>query len=103
MHLFREAAYVVVTLNSLGWTVYREGFNYVRVDSALSQKGHVLNCDRFLLEDVYEQASNDLTPFLGIAYTIKGRIEALPGINAFGIKTKVAIAFHYLLKLALAQ
>ncbi len=99
LHLFRQAAHVVVRFDDVCFTGgRRRRFDYVRIDSPLRQPLHIFQLQRFFVEHFNEHTADDLTFGFRIVLAFQRFQEARFAFHVNNVQTKVvAEHVHHLL------
>ncbi len=94
LHLFRQAAHVVVRFDDVCFTGGRSrGLDHVRVDGALCQPLHVFQLQGFFVEHFHEHAADDFTFCFWIVFAFQRVQEALFAFHVNDVQTEV-VAEH---------
>ena len=72
IHLFRQAAYIVVGLDSGRRPFYRSGLYYIRVNSALSKPFGTSNLSGLFVKYFYKSLSDGFAFCLGVGNAFEG-------------------------------
>ena len=105
LHLFRQAAHVVVRFDDVRFTSSGSGrFDNVRVDGTLRQPFDVVQLQRFFVEHFHEDAADDFTFRFRIVLAFQRIEEALLAFNVNNVQAKVvAKHVHHLLRFIQTQ
>lgn len=105
LHLFRQAAHVVVRFNDVCFTGSGSGrLDNVRVDGTLRQPFDVVQLQRFFVEHFHEDAADDFTFRFRIVLAFQRVEEALLAFNVNNVQAKVvAKHVHHLLRFIQTQ
>ncbi|VUJ24739.1 Uncharacterised protein [Klebsiella pneumoniae] len=105
LHLFRQAAHVVVRFDDVRFTGGGSGrLDNVRVDGTLRQPFDVVQLQRFFVEHFHENATDNFTLRFRIAFTRQRVEETLLAFNVNNVQAKVvAEHLHHLLRFVQAQ
>ena len=102
VHLFRQAAHIVVALDHRARPFVRDGFDDVRVQRALGQKVHLhaLRLDglRFPVEHLDEGMPDDLALFLRVFHAFQTLEEEIRSLHILEIEIEMfaQVADHFL-------
>ncbi|GBE11626.1 hypothetical protein BMS3Abin12_02215 [bacterium BMS3Abin12] len=105
VHALRQPAHVVVRLDHVRLAGGRAGrLDHVRVDRALGEPAHALDPRGLLLEDLDEQAADDLALAFRVGHALERIEEAFFGVDAQHAHAHVfREGGHYLVTLVQAQ
>ena len=82
-HFLGQATHVVMRLDDVRLTrLSASGFDHVGVNRALREPVNAFEFVRFLIEDIDEQAADDLALIFGVTNTLERIEEAIRGIHA---------------------
>ena len=101
LHLLRQAAHVVMTLDHRA----RDGerLDDVRIDRALTEPAYVVQLVRLLVEDVDEAPADDLTLLLGVGDAGQLAVELRLGVDADHVQSEMLVVAKHVLKLVFAK
>ena len=102
-HEIGQAPHVVVRFDGGRWAFYGYRFDYVGINSALTEPGNVFEQVCFVVEHVDERLANGFTLGFGIGETRECRVKQVFGINSLDVQAEGVIALQYLLELAFAK
>ncbi|KAF5038565.1 hypothetical protein DSECCO2_552940 [anaerobic digester metagenome] len=104
VHLFRQAAHVVVALDDGGRALVRHRLDDVGVQGALRQEVHVPEGLGFLVEHLDEGVADDLALLLGVFHAFQLVEEAALGLHVLQVQVEVfAQVVHHFLTFVQAQ
>src|SRR5881227_2305418 len=81
IHLLREAADIVMALDSHRRAADGNRFDDVRIESSLHEKLHVADLARLFVKDIDESCADDLSFSFRVEDTTQSAQEPLTGIN----------------------
>ena len=103
LHLFRQAANVVVALDLGGDAGDAGAFDHVGVNGALGQPAGALYGACIFVEGLYEQPADDLPFCLGLGNAGQRRQELRRRIGPYHVEAHVFIGGQHVLELVLSQ
>ncbi len=101
VHLFRQAAYVVVALD--GGAGYGKALNAVRVYGALAEPFHIGEFVGFFIEHFDKSATYDFAFLFGVGHSGKFTEELFRCVNANHVQTEALIVGQHVLELVLTE
>src|SRR5689334_16023530 len=81
VHLLRQAAHIVMTLDDRRWTTHRDRLDHVRIQRALDQVADIAQTFRFLLEHVDENFPDPFPLLFRISHAFQRRQKQIAGAN----------------------
>ena len=103
IHLFGQAAHIVVRLDFATRPVHTHALDHIGIDGALGEPTRTLNLLRLSVENVNESRTDGLALGFGVGNAFQFFEEQMARMNTYHIEAHFLIGIENFLKLVLAQ